>query len=307
MSIFTYLNIHEFIFMYIFISKQHQQPKNVELETSLNKIAIDDSHMEVSLNNTVNNDTKEEEDMGIYEDNDKSGSDDESIDNGNNSQIQKKNKVTDLENNSQIDEVYMDRDHVGIDNDSDDNKWTNIEINLTSKLAQTTKFTLGEWQLLGPSPVLVPVGLSLVPAPVRIGPSVVPAAVGPYPVSVPPLPSKDDTKANEYYRSKECSAVYINSILTSHTSTHPPLSSTLDNKTLVVKNSNLDNLRFYADENPQKVPGVIPPYPPRAPLRPKSASAIPSNRMTRNINFEQDEKSTNFNGNVLIFIYIDVY
>jgi hypothetical protein len=227
--------------------------------------------MDVSLNNTVNNNTKEsvdkerdnmeEEDMGIYEDNDKSGSDEESVDNDN-SQIQK-NKVTDLENNSQTDEVDMERDHVRIKNDSDDNKWINNETKLTSKLEQTPTFTLGEWQLLGPSPVPVPVpvGPSPVPAPVRIGPSLVPAPVGPYPASVPTLSSKDDTKANEYCRSKECSAIYTNSLITTNTSTHPPLNSTRDNKTLIVKNT--DNLRFYADKNPQQVPGSIPPYPPR--------------------------------------------
>lgn len=294
--------------MHTFISKQHQPPKNGELETSLNKNHINESHMEVPLDNTVNNnrtkesDIVEEDDMGIYEDNDKSGSDEESVDDDN-LPPQKKNNVTDLENNSPIDEVDVERENVRIDSDSDDNKWINNEMNLTSKSVQTPKFTLGEWQLLAPSPVPipvpVPVGPSLIPAPVRTGPSLVP--VGPYPVSFPIVPSKDDiSKANEYYRSKESSAVYTNSLIISDTSTHPPLNRTLDNKTLLVKNS--DNFRFHA------VLGAVPPYPPSAPLRPKSASAIPSNRMTRHINFEQDEKSIHFNGNIHLYLYnVNIY
>jgi hypothetical protein len=191
--------------------------------------------------------------------------------------------------------VDIERNHLRNDNNSDysnDNRRIDSLSNaehgkhLTSYLEQTARFTLGEWQLLGPSPV---------PAPVPIDPS---------PVLVPTVYSKSDaTKANEEYRSRECSAIYSHTILSLDISSPPPLIDTLNNnKTLsIIKTSNSDpnNHTLYTDDsNPQNLPGAVPPYPPRAPLRPKSASAIPSNRMTRNINFEQDDKSRNFSGNL---------
>jgi hypothetical protein len=82
-------------------SEQHQ-PKDGETNfvnsNSLNK-NVNKSHMDVLNDRNGNNaankgsdDYTEEEDVGIYEDNDKSGSDEDSLDNNDNSLIERKDE-----------------------------------------------------------------------------------------------------------------------------------------------------------------------------------------------------------------------